>query len=200
MTEKKSKTLIKFAFIGLLIFNFSFLSAQIKYKKIETDKFSIELPATWTNDVNYMFFQLMSLAPGDTCCGDFREFITVSSDGQPKKNVDDFYQTEKKYIKEGAKDMHKLKVIDEGIMDLNGMKTNYLTYAFNYKGYFWYGRDYYTGIDLDENTFKEFNLVEKDYFFYHNNKGYMLRCTAKDSNFKTFEPLFDTVAKSFRFK
>jgi hypothetical protein len=200
MTEKKHFYSGYFALVVFFILNYSFLSAQVKYSKVETDKFSIELPFTWVNDVNYMFFQLMSLAPGDTCCGDFREFITVSSDGQPKKNLDEFYQTEKKYIKEGAKDMHQLKVIGEGIMDINGIKTNWLAYAFNYKGYFWYGRDYYTGIDLEENTFKEFNLVEKDYFFYYNNKGYMLRCTAKETNFKAFEPIFDTVAKSFKFK
>ncbi len=186
--------------IPLFLMIHSHLFSQENYKKIETDKFTIELPAAWKNDVNYMFFQLMSLAPGDSCCGDFREFITVSSDGVQKNNLEDFFATEKKYIKEGAKDMHQLKVIGEGSNLVNNAKAYWFTYSFNYKGYFWYGRDYYTSADINEINYKEYNLIEKDYFYYYKGRGYLLRCTARDSNFKKLEPVFDYVSKNIRFK
>lgn len=184
---------------GFLSFSNGVL-AQNKFTPITTDKFSIDLPTGWVNDVNYMFFQLMSLAPGDTCCGDFREFITVSSDGIPKTSLDDFFTTEKRYIKEGAKDMHQLKILGEGNTLINNEKVCWFTYSFNYKGYFWYGKDYYASQDINENDFKEYSLTEKDYFYYFKGKGYLLRCTARDTNFKKFESIFDTVSKSIRFK
>ena len=190
---------ILFVVSSIILFNKS-LFAQNKFKTITTEKFSIDLPVGWVNDVNYMFFQLMSLAPGDTCCGDFREFITVSSDGIPKKSLEDFFNTEKHYIKEGAKDMHMLKIIGEGNTIVNQEKVYWFTYSFNYKGYFWYGKDYYASQDINENDFKEYNLTEKDYFYFFNGHGYLLRCTSRDANFKKSEPLFDAVSQSIRFK
>lgn len=200
MTKRKLSYLVSLILILLFLLAKNNSFSQTKYSKIETDKFSIELPAAWKNDVNYMFFQLMSLAPGDTCCGDFREFITVSSDGVQKNNLDEFFATEKKYIKEGAKDMHQLKVIGEGSTLVNEAKTYWFTYSFNYKGYFWYGRDYYTSADINEIDYKEYNLIEKDYFFYSKGRGYLLRCTARENNFKKFEAIFDYVSKSIKFK
>ena len=200
MTKRNVLYILNFILISLFFTTNNSLFAQAQYKKLETDKYTIELPSNWKNDVNYMFFQLMSLAPGDTCCGDFREFITVSSDGVQKNNLEDFFATEKRYIKEGAKDMHQLKVMGEGNTLINDQKVYWFTYSFNYKGYFWYGRDYYTSADINEINYKEYNLIEKDYFYYSKGRGYLLRCTAREANFKSLEPVFDYVSKSVKFK
>ena len=152
-------------------------SKQAERYNNSKDDFSIKFPKEWENKEGFMGTDVISLSPRENAADQFRENVNVVVEKIPDgMSLNDYFDTNLPKLSKVIRDFQQ---VETGNTIINDNVAEWLIY---------------TG------SIGTINLKSKQYYIVHDNKGYVITCSATPGTYDNFKNVFDEIVQSFQFK
>jgi len=141
------------------------------------DNFSIKFPKDWENKEGFMGTDVISLSPRENTADQFRENVNVVVEKIPDgMSLNDYFNAN---LPKLSKVVQNFQNKETGTTTINDNDAQWLIYA---------------------GSIGTINLKSKQYYMVHDNKGYVITCSATPGTYDNFNSVFDEVVQSFQFE